>query len=661
MLEWQSLVLSVVAKITGSISCLASGYIVQHVLMSPKRRSKTYHRLLLGMSVNDMVGSAFGCIVGSSPLLMANQRACSTMAFLAQAGYLASPLYQGSLATFYLLMIVYGWKERRIRLIVEPWCHLLPNALGWGSAIAALCLKLYGFAHWTCWIGHTTNAQTTFLYRMLFRYALLWATIIYVSLVMWVVYVTVLTTEKASDKYQFRTVTISSSSAQGTRIRNENGKISGGNENGKISGGNAHNPNKRRRKSYYHPGSVSAIIGRKHSKSRRIANQACMYVCALILSTAFGTAVRVSEKQDEDPPFGLLLCLVIFTPLQGFYNMCIYLRPRYLLYRRAIHREMLRHENSVPMRTHHVVFKFFCHTFFNCVCSKRKTPADEEQGQVRRTTTGSRVTARRPLGSSVCTNDHDPRSSGIAAPVVTDDDSDFFSSATNRNGSLHNLSLAGRLRVTLRMEQQLASRVSHQIIPPRPLLPPPKDDSIFIEEAKSSLSVDHHKKQQHSNASLHDEHEMSDSSLHDELDLSLAFNDSGLCPSLSIDIAPVPTKDETLNITKDHLYWNVVKIHTAQPQRSRSSSNATAQRSTKLLEPQLSYKQQSSSNSYTSTEPLPRRGSLQFITTQKDSFFPSPRRQSLKHDTARSLSHQTPARLRSAHQKRPTSRLRPKS
>jgi len=170
MLEWQSLVLSVVAKITGGISCLASGYIVQHVLMSPKRCSKTYHRLLLGMSVNDMVGSAFGCIVGSSPLLMANQRACSTMAFLAQAGYLASPLYQGSLATFYLLMIVYGWKERRIRLIVEPWCHLLPNALAWGSAITALCLKLYGFAHWTCWIGHTLllPSQTDLVFSRFF-------------------------------------------------------------------------------------------------------------------------------------------------------------------------------------------------------------------------------------------------------------------------------------------------------------------------------------------------------------------------------------------------------------------------------------------------------------------------------------------------------------
>ena len=33
-------------------------------------------------------------------------------------------------------------------------------------------------------------------------------------------------------------------------------------------------------------------------------------------------------------------------------------------------------------------FQIFCHTFFNCVCSKCKTSADEEQGRVRRTTVG---------------------------------------------------------------------------------------------------------------------------------------------------------------------------------------------------------------------------------------------------------------------------------
>eukprot|EP00541_Cyclophora_tenuis_P017615 CAMPEP_0116566576 /NCGR_PEP_ID=MMETSP0397-20121206/14536_1 /TAXON_ID=216820 /ORGANISM="Cyclophora tenuis, Strain ECT3854" /LENGTH=144 /DNA_ID=CAMNT_0004093487 /DNA_START=186 /DNA_END=620 /DNA_ORIENTATION=- len=40
------------------------------------------------------------------------------------------------------------------------------------------------------------------------------------------------------------------------------------------------------------------------------------------------------SREDETSVFGLLICLQIFFPLQGFWNFLIYVRPRYLRWRR---------------------------------------------------------------------------------------------------------------------------------------------------------------------------------------------------------------------------------------------------------------------------------------------------------------------------------------
>ena len=89
---------------------------------------------------------------------------------------MTTPTYNISLAIYYLLVIVKGWKENRVGK-VEKYLHALPIVLGFGTGIAALVMKLYNGAGWICWIAsglpnHPERHNPDFgIYRLAFLYA----------------------------------------------------------------------------------------------------------------------------------------------------------------------------------------------------------------------------------------------------------------------------------------------------------------------------------------------------------------------------------------------------------------------------------------------------------------------------------------------------------
>jgi len=59
--------MAIAPKCSGIISLISSTFIIQHVLRDRKRRNLTYHRLLLGMSISDFVGSLM-CFLSTWPI-----------------------------------------------------------------------------------------------------------------------------------------------------------------------------------------------------------------------------------------------------------------------------------------------------------------------------------------------------------------------------------------------------------------------------------------------------------------------------------------------------------------------------------------------------------------------------------------------------------------
>ena len=123
----------IVFKVGGFISCIGSGYIIQDVIRHPNKRSKSvYHRIMVGLSAMDIFYSFFAFVLGSWPMpkgswlwAMGNMATCDAAAVIGSFGFIGSPLYNCSLATYYSLQLKYNWQDHRIKKI-EKWFHIVP-------------------------------------------------------------------------------------------------------------------------------------------------------------------------------------------------------------------------------------------------------------------------------------------------------------------------------------------------------------------------------------------------------------------------------------------------------------------------------------------------------------------------------------------------------
>ena len=176
----QQTALALAPKITASLSVLCSSTIAWIVLRDPMRRGKVFHRLILGMSLTDLVTS-FWWVLSTWPIpkesgvlwAVGTTRTCTCQGFFLQLG-IANPLYNLSLSVYYLLAVHWSWGEARLRK-VEYLFHLGP--LGWGltTALIGLPLKIFNSANLWCWIAnHPGRNEHTSPYRWGIFYAPLW-------------------------------------------------------------------------------------------------------------------------------------------------------------------------------------------------------------------------------------------------------------------------------------------------------------------------------------------------------------------------------------------------------------------------------------------------------------------------------------------------------
>jgi G protein-coupled glucose receptor regulating Gpa2 len=201
--EAQSIALAIVPKISGSLSVLFCALIIFTVARDKNRRSKTYHRLLVGISIVDM-SSGFWLALSTWPIpkestvlwASGNDRTCTLQGFFTNFG-ITSSFYNTSLSLYFLLVIRYGWKESQIKKI-EPFLHVIPLLWGFGTSFAGLGLGIFGNANLWCWIQRKYN-----VYRWTFFYGPLWTMIVLVSGMSIMIYQYVRQLERRTLKYQY--------------------------------------------------------------------------------------------------------------------------------------------------------------------------------------------------------------------------------------------------------------------------------------------------------------------------------------------------------------------------------------------------------------------------------------------------------------------------
>jgi len=149
--------------ITGTLSIMGSSTIIYSILSDRERRlSRIYHRLLLGMSIFDIVFSV-AKVASTMPIpkdtipniygASGNQATCNAQGFFIQFAS-GTQVYNAALCIYYLLVIKYGKSDAYISKTIEPIMHSVAISFPFVTATVALCKGLFNASIVGCWILH---------------------------------------------------------------------------------------------------------------------------------------------------------------------------------------------------------------------------------------------------------------------------------------------------------------------------------------------------------------------------------------------------------------------------------------------------------------------------------------------------------------------------
>ena len=296
----QQRALALVPKFTASLSMTCSSFLIYEVWCDRRqKRSSAIQRVLVGMSVVDICAS-FGWLLStwavpaSSGFALAtgNQATCNFQGFLLQMA-VGAPLYNSSLALFYLMVIKYNWTNPML-VRVEKMVHGAILTFSVGTAILLLPLEQYNHISSVCWVigepqgcGHSTNRPSeeevpctrgdyAYLYGLALFYGPLWICVLACITSMIIIYREVKMTHHRINQYG--------------------------------------------RRNQHH-------MRRSSSDTSLVATQALLYTCSFFVTWMPSTIWSVAYWLDVDQ-FWLDLLAAVCEPLQGFINMCIFVRRR---------------------------------------------------------------------------------------------------------------------------------------------------------------------------------------------------------------------------------------------------------------------------------------------------------------------------------------------
>jgi len=199
--------LAIAPKFTAFLSIIGSLGIVVQVLCNRKHRTKTMHRIVMGMSMCDILTSVWyfagtwAIPSGTSSSFGGNETetifwaagdsngvSCSFAGFFNQFA-VATPLYNATLSVYFLLVVNYGWKDNRIAKI-EWLFHALPVGYAFATSILAVAFNLYGPVEWTCWIKPDDTIQDKYvrIIQWVFLFGIVWMCIVVVTIIFVVLY-----------------------------------------------------------------------------------------------------------------------------------------------------------------------------------------------------------------------------------------------------------------------------------------------------------------------------------------------------------------------------------------------------------------------------------------------------------------------------------------
>ncbi len=152
-IEWKdthSKNLSILSGTSGITSTISSSTLIWMILRSHQGLSTTQHRLLLGLCICDIMSSlsysTFNAAVPSEMNYLVwnargNDASCTAQGFFVSLGVFCGLYYNTALNLYFLAVIKYEKSDECIRTKIEPFLHAVPIILSFAYSISLLLMK----------------------------------------------------------------------------------------------------------------------------------------------------------------------------------------------------------------------------------------------------------------------------------------------------------------------------------------------------------------------------------------------------------------------------------------------------------------------------------------------------------------------------------------
>ena len=263
-----------------------------------RNRAGPVKRILVGMSCIDILSSfawflsTWAVPKGNFALSAGNRGTCNFQGFLLQLA-IGAPLYNCSLALFYLLIIKFRWTDIMLASI-EWWVHGFILTFSIGTSILLLPLEQYNHIGAVCWIigdpaecGNSSfqssdvpceRGNHAWLYGVLLFYGPLWVCVLACSTCMGVICWEVKRTMKRLNRYSIN-------------------------------------------------GRMHHSLGRSEAESTKVATQAILYSISFLITWMPSTLWSIAHWFNWEA-YWLDYMASFCEPLQGFWNFAIFVRNR---------------------------------------------------------------------------------------------------------------------------------------------------------------------------------------------------------------------------------------------------------------------------------------------------------------------------------------------
>eukprot|EP00980_Cylindrotheca_fusiformis_P027761 scaffold22558_cov116-Cylindrotheca_fusiformis.AAC.10 len=368
----QDKVLAILPIPSATLSIIGSSTILYMSLKSRTRRKWTpYTRLLIGLSIYDIFSSVSISIAtflrpvsSARAWTFGNDATCTASAFFTQFSHSAEG-YNAMLSFYFLLTARLGLKNSCIARWFEPMMHFVSIGFYLGTAIVGAVLGVYadtavGFG---CYVsphnadavhvspncGHEPGNTGEDCQSSKFGWIFIGYPYLFILVTLGINNLAIYLFVREQTRHTTREKKEQSSADQRTSSDRYSDEL---NSIELDDGGTSNESQQRQRMPAFRPmPRLDGSDNRQKDQLRRlrlVSSQAFLFVASYVLVVCWSGMLAIAEQQAETREeelaasvklYPLMVLNAIFLPLQGFFNMLVYIRPTYLKWRHRYPKE----------------------------------------------------------------------------------------------------------------------------------------------------------------------------------------------------------------------------------------------------------------------------------------------------------------------------------